>query len=132
MLVNGCDCLIVIKTQYHEMGVPYAEETIREAVSLLKEKAAIEGDGSCRAIRKSGGVTGCGYAFDPWDGSPSPLSGNGKRGLPVVHVGNPEPLPLQIKPSACGGRFPLCVFRYPPPPPNKFGGGLVPRRQTAE
>ena len=59
MLVNGCDCLIVIKTQYREMGVPYAEETIREAVSLLTEEAAIEGDSSCRAIRKSGGVTGC-------------------------------------------------------------------------
>jgi hypothetical protein len=41
------------------MGVPYAEETIREAVSLLTEEAAIEGDGSCRAIRKSSGVTGC-------------------------------------------------------------------------
>jgi hypothetical protein len=64
MLVNGCDCLIVIKTQYREMDIPYAEETIREAVSLLKEEAAIEGDGSCGAIRKSGrqaglGVTGC-------------------------------------------------------------------------
>jgi hypothetical protein len=46
--------MIVIKTQYREMGVPYAEETIREAVSLLKEEAAIEGDGSCGAIRKSG------------------------------------------------------------------------------
>jgi hypothetical protein len=41
------------------MGVPYAVETLREAVSLLKEEAAIEGDGPCRAIRKSGGVTGC-------------------------------------------------------------------------
>ena len=59
MLVNGCDCLIVIKTEYREVGIPYAEETIREAVSLLKEEAAIEGDGLCRAIRKSGGVTGC-------------------------------------------------------------------------
>jgi hypothetical protein len=59
MLVNGRDCLIVIKTQYREMGVPYAEETIREAVSLLTEEAAIEGDGLCRAIRKSAGVTGC-------------------------------------------------------------------------
>jgi hypothetical protein len=59
MTVQGCDCLIVIKTHYREMGVPYAEETIREAVSLLKEEAAIEGDGSCKAIRKSGGVTGC-------------------------------------------------------------------------
>ena len=59
MLVNGCDCLIVIKTQHREAGIPYAEETIREAVSLLKEEAAIEGDGLCRAIRKSSGVTGC-------------------------------------------------------------------------
>jgi predicted transposase YbfD/YdcC len=41
------------------MGVPYAEETIREAVSLLTEEAAIEGDGSCRAVRKSNGFTGC-------------------------------------------------------------------------
>jgi hypothetical protein len=59
MTVQGCDCLIVIKTRYREMGVPYAEETIREAVSLLKEEAAIEGDGLCGAIRKNSGVTGC-------------------------------------------------------------------------
>ncbi|MDR2094195.1 MAG: hypothetical protein LBP76_01590, partial [Treponema sp.] len=59
MLVNGRVCLIVIKTQYREMGIPYAEETIREAVSLLTEEATIEGDGLCRAIRKSAGVTGC-------------------------------------------------------------------------
>jgi hypothetical protein len=59
MLVNGRDCLIVIKTQYREAGIPYSEETIREAISLLAEEAPIEGDGSCRAIRKSGGVTGC-------------------------------------------------------------------------
>jgi hypothetical protein len=49
----------VIKTAYREMGIPYSEETIREAVSLLTEEAPIERDGSCRAIRKSGGVTGC-------------------------------------------------------------------------
>jgi hypothetical protein len=59
MLVNGRDCSIIIKTAYREMGVPYSEETLREAVSLLIENASIEGDGSCRAIRKSGGVTGC-------------------------------------------------------------------------
>jgi hypothetical protein len=59
MLVNGRDCLIAIKTQYREMGVPYSEETIREAVSLLTEEAAIEGGGCCRAIKKSNGVTGC-------------------------------------------------------------------------
>jgi hypothetical protein len=59
MLVNGCNCLIVIKTQYREMGIPYAVETLREAVSLLTEEASIEGGGSCGGIRKSGGVTGC-------------------------------------------------------------------------
>jgi hypothetical protein len=41
------------------MDVPYSEETIREAVSLLQEEAAIEGDGVCRGIRRSCGVTGC-------------------------------------------------------------------------
>jgi hypothetical protein len=59
MLVNGRDCLIAVKTHYREVGIPYSEETIREAVSLLTEEAAIEGDGSCKAIRKSAGVTGC-------------------------------------------------------------------------
>jgi hypothetical protein len=81
MITNGCDCSIVIKTAcvpsgraseegivwadshppalYRETGLPYSEETIREAVSLLTEEAPIEGDGSCRAIRKSGGITGC-------------------------------------------------------------------------
>jgi hypothetical protein len=61
MTIQGRDCSIVIKTAYQEIGVPYAEETIREAVSLLTEEAAIEGDGSCGAIpiRKSCGVTGC-------------------------------------------------------------------------
>jgi hypothetical protein len=58
-IVQGRDCLIVIKTACREIGVPYSEETIREAVSLLTEEAAIEGDGFCRAIRKSSGVTGC-------------------------------------------------------------------------
>ena len=59
MRVKGCDCAIVIKTMSRTMDVPYTEETIREAVSLLYEEAAIEGDGTCRAVRKSGGVTGC-------------------------------------------------------------------------
>jgi hypothetical protein len=59
MKVNGCDCSIVIKTVHHEFDVPYSEETIRDAYSLLQEEAAIEGDGQCRAIRKNNGVTGC-------------------------------------------------------------------------
>jgi hypothetical protein len=38
MLVNGCDCSIVIKTTYRETGIPYAEETIREAVIGTADK----------------------------------------------------------------------------------------------
>ena len=59
MMVNGRDCSIVIKTTHREMDVPYSEETLREAVSLLVEEASIEGSGSCKAIRKNCGVTGC-------------------------------------------------------------------------
>jgi len=59
MNVKGCDCSIVIKTAHCEMDIPYSEETIREAVSILQEEAAIEGDGICRAVRKKCGVTGC-------------------------------------------------------------------------
>jgi hypothetical protein len=59
MTVSGRDCVITLKTRYREIGLPYAEETIREAVSLLKEEAAIEGDGVRGAIRKPRGVTGC-------------------------------------------------------------------------
>jgi hypothetical protein len=59
MNVHGRDCTITLKTLYRKIGLPYAEETIREAVSLLKEEAAIEGDGICGALRRSRGVTGC-------------------------------------------------------------------------
>jgi hypothetical protein len=59
MFVNGCDCSIVIKTSHCEKDIPYSSETIREAVSILEEEAAIEGNGVCRAIRKKNGVTGC-------------------------------------------------------------------------
>jgi hypothetical protein len=59
MLVNGRDCSIVIKTDDISIGIPYAVETIREAVTLLTEEAAIEGDGTCRAIARNAGVTGC-------------------------------------------------------------------------
>ena len=59
MKIHGCDCSIVIKTANREMNIPYSDETIREAVSVLQEETAIEGDGVCRALRKSAGVTGC-------------------------------------------------------------------------
>jgi cbb3-type cytochrome oxidase cytochrome c subunit len=84
MTVQGRDCLIVIKTQYRETGVPYTEETIREAVSLLTEEAAIEGDGSCRAIRKSAGVTGC--VVTPLTIGTAPLLLYLAMGLPFIHI----------------------------------------------
>jgi hypothetical protein len=59
MNVQGCDCSIVIKTAYKEFGIPYSEETIREAISLLQEEASIEGNGICKAIKRTNGVTGC-------------------------------------------------------------------------
>jgi len=59
MKVQGRDCTIVIKTTHHEFDVPCSEETIREAVSILQEEAAIEGNGNCKTIVKKSGVTGC-------------------------------------------------------------------------
>jgi hypothetical protein len=59
MMINGCDCSIVVKTSHCEKDVPYSSETLREAVSILEEEAAIEGNGICRAIQKNSGVTGC-------------------------------------------------------------------------
>jgi hypothetical protein len=82
--IQGCDCSIVIKTAFMEMGVPYAEETIGEAISLLQEEASIEGDGVCRALRKSGCVTGC--VVTPLSIDTAPLLlylAFGSAGLPV-------------------------------------------------
>jgi len=59
MLVNGADCSIVIKTEHREIDVPYSDETLREAISILQEEASIEGDGQCKAIRQICGVMGC-------------------------------------------------------------------------
>jgi hypothetical protein len=114
MLINGCDCLIVIKTEYREAGIPYAEETIREAVSLLKEEAAIEGDGSCRAIRKSGGVTGC--VVTPLTIGTAPLLlslAMGSAGLPlyVSESRNLYRYKLDLLPVEGGSRFDLVQER---------------------
>lgn len=84
MKVNGCDCSIVIKTTHREMGIPYSEETLREAVSILKEEASIEGDGVCRGLRKMNGVTGC--VVTPLTIGTAPLLlylAMGSSGLPV-------------------------------------------------
>jgi hypothetical protein len=114
MLANGCDCLIVIKTQYREMGIPYSEETIREAVSLLKEEAAIEGDGSCRAIRKNGGVTGC--VVTPLTIGTAPLllylaMGSANLPLYVSETRNLYLYRLNLLPVEGGSRFDLVQER---------------------
>jgi hypothetical protein len=59
MLVHGGDCSIVIKTSHTELAIPYSSETVREAVVMLYEEAAIEGDGILRGMRKPIGITGC-------------------------------------------------------------------------
>ncbi|MDR0442124.1 MAG: hypothetical protein LBH44_01795 [Treponema sp.] len=59
MTVNGCDCTIVVKTAHRETDIPFADETIRGAVSLLEEEASIQGGGVCKAIRKNSGAVGC-------------------------------------------------------------------------
>jgi hypothetical protein len=114
MTVQGRDCLIVIKTQYREMGVPYAEETIREAVSLLTEEAAMEGDGSCRAIRKSNGVTGC--VVTPLTIGTAPLLlylAMGSSGLPlyVSETRNIYRYKLNLLPAEDSTRFDLVQER---------------------
>jgi hypothetical protein len=114
MLVNGCDCLIMIKTSYREMGVPYAVETLREAVSLLKEEAAIEGDGSCRAIRKSSGVTGC--VVTPLTIGTAPLllslaMGSANMPLYVSETRNLYLYRLNLLPLESGSRFDLVQER---------------------
>jgi len=84
MKIQGCDCSIVIKTAHHEFDVPYSEETIREAVSLLQEEASIEGDGNRKAIVKKCGVTGC--VVTPLTIGTTPLLlylAMGSAGLPV-------------------------------------------------
>jgi hypothetical protein len=96
------------------MGVPYAEETIREAVSLLKEEAAIEGDGSCRAIRKSGGVTGC--VVTPLTLGTAPLllylaMGNADFPLYVSETRNLYLYKLNLLPMEGGSRFDLVQER---------------------
>jgi hypothetical protein len=52
-MVNGSDCGILIKTKYQAANLPYSEESVRDAVSILKNW---EGTFSERRVN---GVTGC-------------------------------------------------------------------------
>jgi hypothetical protein len=119
--VQGRDCSIVIKTAYREVGIPYSEKTIREAVSLLTEKAAIEGDGGCRAIRTIRGVTGC--VVTPLTIGTAPLLltlAMGSAGLPVYvsETRNLYRYQLNLLPMEDGSRFDLIQDRTPFGTPN--------------
>jgi len=59
MPANGRDCSISIKTACGETDIPFSDETIQGAVSILKMEAPIEGDGRRGAILKTVGTTGC-------------------------------------------------------------------------
>jgi hypothetical protein len=114
MLVNGRDCSIVDKPRYRETGLPYTEETIREAASLLTEEASIEGDGSCWGIRKSAGVTGC--VVTPLSIGTAPLLlhlAMGCSGIPlfVSETRNLYLYPLNLLPMEDSTRFDLVQKR---------------------
>ncbi len=59
MFVHGCDCSLVMKTSRFVIDVPYVSETVREDITLLYEEAAIERDGTVKAMRKFRGTVGC-------------------------------------------------------------------------
>jgi len=59
MNVQGRDCTLVVMISHAEMSIPYAEETIRENVTLLEEYPSIEGYGKYKAIKTPGGAVGC-------------------------------------------------------------------------
>ncbi|MCL2479760.1 MAG: hypothetical protein FWF22_09665 [Treponema sp.] len=114
MNIHGCDCSIVIKTTDREMDVPYSEETLREAVSLLVEEASIEGDGVSRAIRKSCGTTGC--VVTPLTIGTAPLLlylAFGSMGLPVYvsETRNVYTFHLNLVPMEDTGLFDLVQDR---------------------
>jgi hypothetical protein len=114
MFVYGADCSIVVKTKFQEVGLPYSAETLREAVSLLQEEASIEGDGYCRAIRKSNGVTGC--VVTPLTIGTAPLLlylAMGCSGLPlfVSESGNVYQYRLDLLPMETGCSFDLVQDR---------------------
>jgi hypothetical protein len=52
-MINGSDCGILIRTKYQAADLPYSEESVRDAISILKDW-----DGAF-AERRVNGVTGC-------------------------------------------------------------------------
>ena len=114
MLVNGRDCFITIKTTALERGIPYIEETVREAFSILREQAPVEGKGYCGGIRKSGGVTGC--VVTPISIGTAPLLlylAMGSAGMPlfVSETRNVYSYRLDLVPMEDGGVFDLVQDR---------------------
>ena len=114
MKVQGSDCSIVIKTTSQEMGIPYSDETIRQAVSILQEEAPIEGNGISKAIRKNNGVTGC--IVTPLTIGTAPLllylvMGNSGKPIFVSETRNLYRHTLDLQPLEDGPRFDLVQER---------------------
>jgi hypothetical protein len=115
MIINGGECSITIKSAGREYGIPYAIETLREAVTLLREEAGIEGDGICRAIRgRRAGVTGC--VVTPLTMGASPLLlalALGCSGLPryVSETRSLYRSLLRLAPMEDSTRFDVIQFR---------------------
>ena len=59
MNAQGRDCTLAVKTEHCEMDIPYTEETIRENIFLWEENPCIEGNGTCKVMRKYSGAAGC-------------------------------------------------------------------------
>ncbi|MDR0908211.1 MAG: hypothetical protein LBM77_00440 [Spirochaetaceae bacterium] len=55
--MNGENCTITIKTKYISASVPYSEESIREAVSIIRDTD--EATGKTSFTRQVDGVAGC-------------------------------------------------------------------------
>jgi hypothetical protein len=110
MMAAGRDCVIRVRADDRDSVIPYAEETIREAVTVLIEQAAIEGDGVRRAIRRCCGVTGC--IITPLTIETTPLLLGlvlGEAGIPVFvsETRNLYRHELHLVPLEDGKRFEL-------------------------
>jgi hypothetical protein len=114
MNVQGADCSVVVRTVHREMNIAYAEETLRDAYSLLIEEAAIEGAGNCKAVRKAAGVTGC--VVTPLSINATPLLlylafGSAGKPVSVAKAGGVYRCNLDLVPQQDSGRFDLIQDR---------------------
>jgi len=114
MTVNGRECVLVFRTSETALSISYAEETLREAVTLLEEYACIEGDGIARAIRQSCGLTGCVVMPLTIEATPLVLALAFGEAAPPVFVSETRELyrhTLRLVPAQQGLRFDVIQAR---------------------